>query len=123
MVLAAEWHSLLTPEELSPAACLRFAAAMRERKLTFGDRVHCPFLRPFLLTEADEDRVRVAAETIASAGERVAHAALASPALLDELGMMRRRSALPPLIPDTRPRAPPHGSMPSCSPARSTCRL
>ena len=94
MDLAAEWHSLLTPEELSPAACLRFAAAMRERKLTFGDRVHCPFLRPFLLTEADEDRVRVAAETIASAGERVAHAALASPALLDELGMTEAEISL-----------------------------
>ena len=24
-------------------------AAMRERKLTFGDRLHCPFLRPFFL--------------------------------------------------------------------------
>ena len=36
-----------------------FAAAMRERKLTFGDRIHCPFLRPFFLTEADESRMRI----------------------------------------------------------------
>ena len=35
---------------------------MRERKLTFGDRVHCPFLRPFFLTERDEARMRTAAE-------------------------------------------------------------
>ncbi len=35
-----------------------FAASMRERKLTFGDRVHCPFLRPFFLTDADEPRIR-----------------------------------------------------------------
>src|SRR4051794_6743574 len=87
MELAADWHALLTPEELTPEACLRFAAALRERKLTFGDRIHSPFLRPFLLTEADEQRIRAAAETIAGAGERVAEAAMASPALLSELGM------------------------------------
>jgi len=87
MDLAADWHALLGPDELSPDACLRFAAALRERKLTFGDRVHCPFLRPLLLTDQDEQRVRFAAETIAAAGERVVDAAMASPALLGELGM------------------------------------
>src|ERR1700733_13520146 len=85
--LAAEWHALLQPDELQPAACLAFAASLRERKLTFGDRVHCPFLRPFLLTEQDERRVRAAAETLAMAGERVVEAAMASPTLLSELGM------------------------------------
>src|SRR4051794_15280982 len=83
----ADWHALLGPDELSPESCLRFAAALRERKLTFGDRVHCPFLRPFLLTDVDEQRIRAAAETIATAGERVVEAAMASPALLGELGM------------------------------------
>ena len=61
-----------SPDETSPAACL----ALRRRrcatqKLTFGDRVHCPFLRPFLLTGSDEQRIRTAAETIAAVGERV----------------------------------------------------
>ncbi len=78
MDLAAEWHALLEPGEQTPAACLSFAAALRERKLTFGDRVHCPFLRPFLLTGADEQRIRAAAETLAAAGERVVDAAMAS---------------------------------------------
>jgi uncharacterized circularly permuted ATP-grasp superfamily protein len=87
MDLAADWHRLLAADELTPDACLRFAASLRERKLTFGDRVHCPFLRPFLLTDADEQRIRLAAETIATAGERVVEAAMASPALLSELGM------------------------------------
>ncbi|MEO7273322.1 MAG: circularly permuted type 2 ATP-grasp protein [Vicinamibacterales bacterium] len=87
MDLAAAWHALLGPEELHPESCLRFAAALRERKLTFGDRVHCPFLRPFLLTEADEQRIRAAAETLATAGERVVEAAMASPTLLGALGM------------------------------------
>ncbi len=82
------WHALLRPDvELTPRYCLEFAASMRARKLTFGERVHCPFLRPFFLTEADEARMRVAAETIAALGERVTAAALESPAVLDQLGL------------------------------------
>ena len=82
------WHSLLRPDvELSRAYTEEFAASMRGRKLTFGDRVHCPFLRPFFLTESDESRMRVAAETIAALGERVVAAALEAPALLTQLGL------------------------------------
>ena len=73
------WNAVLRPDvELSRRYCEEFAAAMRARKLTFGDRVHCPFLRPFFLTEADASRMRAAAETIASLGERVTAAALAA---------------------------------------------
>ena len=60
---------------------------MRARKLTFGDRIHCPFLRPFFLTEQDEARMRAAAETIAALGERVVRAALESAAVFDQLGL------------------------------------
>ncbi len=49
---------------------------MRRARLTFGERVHCPFLRPFFLSPEDEARVRTVAETIAELGERVASAAL-----------------------------------------------
>jgi uncharacterized circularly permuted ATP-grasp superfamily protein len=82
------WHSLLRPEtELQPAFCADLAAKMRERKLTFGDRIHCPFLRPFFLDERDESRVRAVAETIAVLGERVVQAALESKDLLAQLGL------------------------------------
>jgi hypothetical protein len=82
------WHALLRPDvELSPAACAGFAASMRTRKLTFGDRVHCPFLRPFFLTEQDEARMRAAAETIAALGERVVRAARESAAVFGQLGL------------------------------------
>jgi uncharacterized circularly permuted ATP-grasp superfamily protein len=82
------WHALLRPDvELSRRYAEDFAASMRARKLTFGDRVHCPFLRPFFLTEADESRMRVAAETIAALGERVTSAALQTPALFNQLGL------------------------------------
>jgi hypothetical protein len=60
---------------------------MRERRLTFGDRVHCPVLRPFFLTPGDEVRIRTASEAIAAVGERVAAAAVNEPALMRALGV------------------------------------
>jgi uncharacterized circularly permuted ATP-grasp superfamily protein len=82
------WHALLRPdEELTPAFTARFAAEMRTRRLTFGDRVHCPFLRPFFLSAADEARIRGAAETLAAMGERVVQAALTSEAIWRQLGV------------------------------------
>jgi uncharacterized circularly permuted ATP-grasp superfamily protein len=90
-----EWHSLLRPDvELSRRHIQEFAGVMRARKLTFGDRVHCPFLRPFFLTEHDEARMRAAAERIAALGERVTAAALESPAVFDQLGLTAAEAAL-----------------------------
>jgi uncharacterized circularly permuted ATP-grasp superfamily protein len=78
------WHDLLrTLGGDSPEACRTFAALMRSQRLTFGDRVHCPFLRPFFLSAADELRIRRASETIAALGERVAR----SPSLFRHLGV------------------------------------
>jgi uncharacterized circularly permuted ATP-grasp superfamily protein len=51
-------------------------ARMRKAKLIFGERVHCPFLRPFFLSPEDEERVRTVAERIAELAERVVTAAL-----------------------------------------------
>jgi hypothetical protein len=89
------WHGLLRPgEELSPAFCASLAEGMRARKLTFGERIHCPFLRPFFLTAADDARVRASAETIAALGERVAGAALQAPRLLRDLGVTEAEERL-----------------------------
>src|SRR3954465_10008125 len=88
------------PRLLGPACGLgrgyteEFAASMRARRLTFGDRVHCPFLRPFFLTESDESRMRVAAETIAALGERVVAAAMATPSLFNQLGLTQAEEEL-----------------------------
>ena len=87
MDLVAAWDAALQPSDTTPEACTAFAAAMRARKLTFGDRVHCPFLRPFLLSAADEARIRRAAETLAALGERVALEAVRSKPLRDQLGI------------------------------------
>ena len=89
------WHALLRPgQELTRAYCADFAAAMRARKLTFGDRVHCPFLRPFFLTAAEEARTRRAAETMAAIGERVAREAMTAPALFEQLGVTEAEERL-----------------------------
>jgi uncharacterized circularly permuted ATP-grasp superfamily protein len=80
---AEVWHSLLRQDvELAPAFCNELNARMRSERLVFGDRIHCPFLRPFFLTAEDEQRVRAVAETIAALGERVVKQSLADPRLL-----------------------------------------
>ena len=82
------WHALLRPDgELKASYFEHLSATMRAARLTLGDRVQCPFLRPLFLTESDEARIRAFAETVAVLGERVVAAALATPSLLDELGL------------------------------------
>ena len=82
------WLSLLRPDaELSEAYCEDWKARLRAARLTFGDRIHCPFLRPFFVEELEEARVRTVAETIAVLGERVVQAALASPQILSQLAL------------------------------------
>ena len=66
------WHQLLRPDvELAEPFWTEFAGRMRDARLTFGDRLNCPFLRPFFLTEAEAARVTHAAETLARVGEKV----------------------------------------------------
>jgi Circularly permuted ATP-grasp type 2 len=103
MDLIGEWHAQLGPdEELTPRFTSAFAAAMRAKKLTFGQRVHCPFLRPFFLTADDEARIRVAAETIALLGERVIRAAFESDDIYHQLGVTEAEDALVDIEPGYR---------------------
>jgi hypothetical protein len=82
------WHGLLRPDvELAPAYSAELNARMRAARLTFGDRVHCPFLRPFFLSAEDESRVRLVTETIAALGERVVKRALVDPSLLAQFAL------------------------------------
>ncbi len=80
------WREALLPVlGSSPGFADQFFVRLRAAKLTFGDRVHCPFLRPFFLSPEDEQRVRMVAETVATLGERVASAALADRSLFAQL--------------------------------------
>jgi hypothetical protein len=93
---AAEyWHALLHPAlESDRAFAENFLKELRSAKLTFGDRVHCPFLRPFFLSPEDEGRVRPVAETIAELGERVALAALADDKLFTQFHLRPEEARL-----------------------------
>jgi uncharacterized circularly permuted ATP-grasp superfamily protein len=71
------WDQLLRPLlKKSPEMAKSFLADVRGAKLTFGERVHCPFLRPVFLNPQDEQRVLDVAETIAVIAERLTTVAL-----------------------------------------------
>ena len=83
---ADEWTDILKATLLRvPALPDDLFKRLRRAKLTFGDRVHCPFLRPFFLSPKEEERVRSVAETIADLGERVVTAALEDKHLFAQL--------------------------------------
>src|SRR6266568_883754 len=90
-----DWHSLLRAALLRvPALPEDWFKRMRKAKLTFGDRVHCPFLRPFFLSPEDETRVRTVAETVADLGERIASAALDDKHLFAQLHLREEEERL-----------------------------
>ena len=68
----------------SPGFPKKFLTRLRGARLTFGRRVHCPFLRPFFLSPADEARVKRVAETIARLAERVTTAAMQDDSLFKQ---------------------------------------
>ena len=79
------WDELLRPlVKKSPQLPANFLKQVRAAKLTFGKRVHCPFLRPVFLSPQDEERVRTVAETIAAVAERVTSAALEDTSLFEQ---------------------------------------
>jgi uncharacterized circularly permuted ATP-grasp superfamily protein len=80
------WHALVGESD-SARLCASLADRMRERRLTFGGRQLCPFLRPFFLAAKDEPRVVEAAEALWRLGERLASAALEDETILDDLGL------------------------------------
>jgi hypothetical protein len=80
------WESLLDTVDAA-ALCGQVTDGQRSRRLRFGDRVLCPFLRPFFLDAGDEARVRQVAETLWVLGERVAQVAIDSPDMLRQLAL------------------------------------
>ena len=83
---ADHWNTLLASEDAG-ALCADLTAQQRSQRLRFGDRVLCPFLRPFFLDAADEARVKHVAETLWTLGERVARVAMDSPEMLRQLAL------------------------------------
>jgi uncharacterized circularly permuted ATP-grasp superfamily protein len=91
----AAWHRLLRADvELTPAFAAQFTDALRRERLFFGDRIHCPFLRPFFLDEAQLSEVRTVSEAIARMGERVVQAALERADLIEAVALTEPERAL-----------------------------
>ena len=92
---AEEWNEILKPMLLRmPGLPEDLFRRMRRANLTFGDRVHCPFLRPFFLSPEDEARVCSVAETIAELGERVVVAAMENRHIFDQLHLREEEERL-----------------------------
>jgi len=92
---AEEWHEILKAQLLRmPGLPEDLFKRLRRAKLTFGDRVHCPFLRPFFLSPEDEERVRTVAETMAELGERVVISALSDKHIFAQLHLREEEERL-----------------------------
>jgi len=84
----AYWHSLLRPDvELTPGFAEDFTAELHARHLHFGGRIHCPFLRPFLLDDEQLALVTRVTETIARMGEQLVAASPSRPDVLEALAL------------------------------------
>jgi hypothetical protein len=83
----SHWNALVANHADARRVCASLADRMRARRLTFGGRLLCPFLRPFFLDAADEARVKDAAETLWVLGERVAARAMEDATLLEDLAL------------------------------------
>jgi uncharacterized circularly permuted ATP-grasp superfamily protein len=89
------WDELLrTLLKKSPDLAEHFLEEVRGAKLTFGDRVHCPFLRPVFLSPQDEERVRGVAEMIAAIAERLTTAALEDATLFEQFHLRPEEARL-----------------------------
>jgi uncharacterized circularly permuted ATP-grasp superfamily protein len=69
-------------------------SSQRELGLLHDERPTCPFLRPHILSRSQYERVSRAAETLSAAFETLAQAALADPALMDQLDLTEREKTM-----------------------------
>src|SRR5262245_66445882 len=99
---AAAWSAILKAHA-DAELCTALEDRMREGRLTFGGRVLCPFLRPFLLDADDEARVARASEALWRLGEQFARAASADPPLMRAVGMSDAEMALADIDPGRGP--------------------
>ena len=80
--------------ELTPAYAEALTTELRARHLHFGDRIHCPFLRPFFLDDEQLALVTRVSEAIARMGETLVAASTVRPALFDALALTEAERSL-----------------------------
>jgi len=96
------WNASLRADA-SGELCGALAERMRERRLTFGGRLLCPFLRPFFLTTTDERRVTAAAKSLWMLGEQLVRSVATDRARLEALGLTDAEIALVSIDPGPGP--------------------
>jgi hypothetical protein len=84
----AQYHELLLRDKtLAPRMFEKLHNAMRANRLVYGDRPIGVALRPHLLERSQFDAHKAVAELIGGALEKIAAAAVQSPALMTQLGL------------------------------------
>src|SRR5215467_2796467 len=84
----AQYHELLSCDKtLAPRVFETLHNAMRANRLTYADRPISVALRPHLLEHSQFEAHSVVAELIGHALEKIAAAAVQSPALMTQLGL------------------------------------
>jgi len=98
------WDKLLRPlVEKSTELPMKFLEDVRAANLTFGDRVHCPFLRPVFLSPEDEERLKNVAEAIVVIAERITAQAVEDAALFQQFHLRPEEERLVRLKPGAGP--------------------
>jgi len=98
------WDKLLRPlVKKSTSLAEKFLEDVRAAKLTFGGRVHCPFLRPVFLSPEDEQRLRTVAEAIVVIAERITRQALEDTSLFQQFHLRPEEERLVRLNPGAGP--------------------
>ena len=101
---AKHWDHLLRPlVKNSTSLAEKFLQDVRAAKLTFGDRVHCPFLRPVFLSPQDEQRLRSVAEAIVVMAERLTRQAMEDNSLFQQFHLRPEEERLVRLNPGPGP--------------------
>jgi hypothetical protein len=91
----AEFHELLASDESLGAGLFgRLRAAMRARRLLYGEREVGVSLRPHLLDAPQYARLAHASEAVAAAFEKVSAAMAAEPSLMEGVGMSEAETRL-----------------------------
>ncbi|HVM74512.1 MAG TPA: hypothetical protein VMT75_02645 [Candidatus Saccharimonadales bacterium] len=98
------WDKLLRPFlKKSTLLAETFLQDVRAANLTFGDRVHCPFLRPVFLSPEDEQRLRSVAEAIVEIAERITRLAIEDSTLFQQFHLRPEEERLVRLKPGPGP--------------------
>jgi len=79
--------AILQDTNVGPALFDKLRAAQHELGLIHGERITCPFLRPHILSRAQYDSIKTAAQIVAKAAEKLAHEALRNSDMLHLLGL------------------------------------